>query len=412
MKKSSKKKEEKLEKKSKPGKGSAEHVEFSIGIAGRIILVVIVFGLGYIFAASGVFHSDVEKKMNIFLRTVLFFLAQATATDLFVTLFLQIGRRINGESGETSWGPTEEESTVNDCTRPWPPAELLSPELKKFATLRGQPFFLNHVTGRRRCKDACMRVGMNVASLLTVAFMCYYIDNRTLGSLGLVLDWRFCSETLVGLVVGVSIVSFMFLVELYAGWLHFLQFFEVFDRSENFAVCIFWDVVFHLNVSLNEELPVRGWMLYNIAEACARYLEMSPAVAFIVAMVVQSSFFVAMHLTSPGGMQLKSMLNIFIGGIAGGLNVLLTGGRLGFALGWHFGWNISMGNVYGLSTSGIPISATFVSVAPHPEKKDQHGGVFGPEGGVVSPFAYSLGILLLIATYGVSDVMPIELFTS
>lgn len=24
--------------------------------------------------------------------------------------------------------------------------------------------------------------------------------------------------------------------------------------------------------------------------------------------------------------------------------MLFTGGRLGFALGWHFGWNISMGN--------------------------------------------------------------------
>ena len=51
-------------------------------------------------------------------------------------------------------------------------------------------------------------------------------------------------------------------------------------------------------------------------------------------------------------------LNIFVGGMAGGLNVLLTG-RLGFALGWHFGWNISMGNVFGRSTSGIPISASW-----------------------------------------------------
>jgi hypothetical protein len=59
------------------------------------------------------------------------------------------------------------------------------------------------------------------------------------------------------------------------------------------------------------------------------------------------------------------MLNIFIGGLAGGLNVLCTG-NLGFSLGWHFGWNISMGNVFGLSTSGIPISATFISVLPHP----------------------------------------------
>merc|ERR1712060_99953 len=110
-----------------------------------------------------------------------------------------------------------------------------------------------------------------------------------------------------------------------------------------------------------------------------------------------------MHLQSPGGTTFQSMLGIFVGGMAGGLNVLCTGGRLGFALGWHFGWNISMGNVFGLSTSGIPISATFVAVAPHPEKQHLHGGVFGPEGGLVSPAAYLLGIIMLGSIYGVPD---------
>merc|ERR1711959_212331 len=99
-------------------------------------------------------------------------------------------------------------------------------------------------------------------------------------------------------------------------------------------------------------------------------------------------------------MRLQSMINIFVGGMAGGLNVLFTGGRLGFTLGWHFGWNISMGNVFGLSTSGIPISASFIGVAPHPEKVALHGGVFGPEGGVVSPVAYCLGMATLVASYG------------
>merc|ERR1712238_413347 len=75
----------------------------------------------------------------------------------------------------------------------------------------------------------------------------------------------------------------------------------------------------------------------------------------------------------------------------------------GFTLGWHFGWNITMGNILGLSTSGIPISATFVSVAPVPGKEHLHGGVFGPEGGVVAPAAYGLGVLLLYLIYGVPD---------
>merc|ERR1719198_208881 len=101
------------------------------------------------------------------------------------------------------------------------------------------------------------------------------------------------------------------------------------------------------------------------------------------------------------------MTNIFMGGVAGGLNVLFTGGRLGFSLGWHFGWNITMGNVLGLSTSGIPISATFVSVAPVPDKEHLHGGVFGPEGGAIAPAAYCLGVVLLALIYGVPDAASV-----
>ena len=41
-------------------------------------------------------------------------------------------------------------------------------------------------------------------------------------------------------------------------------------------------------------------------------------------------------LSQPGLVASHSVANIFIGGIAGGLNVLLTG-SLAFSLGWHFG---------------------------------------------------------------------------
>jgi len=363
-----------------------------------------VFGFGYALAASGSLHS-VEKRMGILPRAIFFIIAQAVSVDFFVVIFLQIGRRLCREEPATSWEPRPEETSIHDSSIAWPATELLSDELKKFATKRGQPFSLNHVTGKQRCKDACMRVGMNLGSTFTVWFMCSFMDNRSFASLGMTLDSPFYTDAVIGLAVGVAIVAFIFVVELLAGWLQYLQTFEVFDRSENFSLCIFWDVVFHLNVALNEELPVRGWLLYNLADACAVNLLLHPKAAFLIATVAQSLFFVAMHLPSPGGTKPQSMINIFVGGMAGGLNVLFTGGRLGFALGWHFGWNISMGNVFGLSTSGIPISATFISVAPHPEKQALHGGVFGPEGGLVSPVAYFLGIVLLFLIYGMPTGM-------
>ena len=95
-------------------------------------------------------------------------------------------------------------------------------------------------------------------------------------------------------------------------------------------------------------------------------------------------------------------------------------------------WNMMMGHVLGLSTSGIPMSAKIVSVVPHPAKAALHGGRFGPEQRCVgsppqsrrpsrgrqlpitlspvcvlcgprsplAPLAYALGVAMLLAFYG------------
>ena len=76
----------------------------------------------------------------------------------------------------------------------------------------------------------------------------------------------------------------------------------------------------------------------------------------------------------------------------------MTGG-LAFAMGWHFGWNITMGHLLGLSTSGIPMSSKLVSVVPHPKKAALHGGRFGPEQSPLAVPAYLLGVLLLFILY-------------
>eukprot|EP00747_Dinoflagellata_sp_TGD_P022104 gnl/TRDRNA2_/TRDRNA2_128905_c0_seq1.p1 gnl/TRDRNA2_/TRDRNA2_128905_c0~~gnl/TRDRNA2_/TRDRNA2_128905_c0_seq1.p1 ORF type:complete len:413 (-),score=61.11 gnl/TRDRNA2_/TRDRNA2_128905_c0_seq1:50-1288(-) len=370
---------------------------------GATMTVTVIFGLGYAISASGMFELEGEGKLSLWLRVPFFFIAQGVAPHFFVVILLKLGKALIGETRGLSWEPTQGSKSQHDATIPWPQESLLSSELKDFASKTGQPFCLNHVTGRQRCHDMVVRIGMSLGSTFTVWFMCTFMDRRTLSSIGMTLDRPFFADALFGMAVGVFIVAVMFAVELHAGWLQFLQFFEVFDRRESFIRCIFYDVVFHLNVALNEELPMRGWILYNIAQALGQSWGLTPVMAFLGSMLVQSGFFVVMHLPSPGGTEMRSMANIFVGGMAGGLNVLLTGGRLGFALGWHFGWNISMGNVFGLSTSGIPISATFVAVAPHPEKVHLHGGVFGPEGGVVAPAAYGLGIVLLALLYGLPD---------
>merc|ERR1712113_386627 len=104
-----------------------------------------------------------------------------------------------------------------------------------------------------------MRFGMAVGSLLSVFCTSVWLDQRPLSVMGLTLDGPFWRELGVGFFVGCTIVSAMFAVELKMGWIQCLRFFEVFRKADSFAKCIFWDVVFHINVAINEEIPVRGW---------------------------------------------------------------------------------------------------------------------------------------------------------
>ena len=119
------------------------------------------------------------------------------------------------------------------------------------------------------------------------------------------------------------------------------------------------------------------------------------AVAIATSIILQSTLFALMHVHSPGS-TMVSLINLFIGGAAAALNVMASGG-VWLGIGWHFGWNITMGHILGRTTSGIPMSCAVVSVVPRPALPGKasyvkyHGGTFGPEMGVLAPLAYAMG---------------------
>ena len=155
-------------------------------------------------------------------------------------------------------------------------------------------------------------------------------------------------------------------------------------------------------MAVHEEVSHRGWLLVNTAHAWVDHFGVSPAVAMALSVAVQAILFAMAHVGSPGASR-AGLTNLVIGGTVGALNVFLTGG-LSFALGWHFGWNITMGHLLGLSTSGIPMSAKYVSVVPHPRKAKLHGGQFGPEQSPLAAVAYLLCAVLLVFFYGSSGL--------
>lgn len=158
-------------------------------------------------------------------------------------------------------------------------------------------------------------------------------------------------------------------------------------------------------------IRLRGWMFSLgcrglLPTATQWFLNPSHAATFaiLLSITLQSSLFALLHAHSPGSTRI-SLLNLFIGGIAASWNVMATGGSIWLGIGWHFGWNIMMGHILGRSTSGVPMSCALISVLPRPSSSYviYHGGMFGPEQGILAPMAYVLGMGMVFWVYGWGD---------
>mmetsp|Transcript_11487 Transcript_11487/g.24510 ORF Transcript_11487/g.24510 Transcript_11487/m.24510 type:complete len:394 (-) Transcript_11487:167-1348(-) len=294
-----------------------------------------------------------------------------------------------------------------------------------------QPYYLNHVRGSTRIRHASQRLAAAVGTLFASYLLCSYSSSSLLTLSDIGLHVSSFQQVLIdfgcGFGVGSCIVLLMFACEWRMGWIRIVGFWENVVKEEVFWINFGWDVLFHLGVSFNEEVMLRGWMftlgchgLLTFEQFRSYHPSTAANIAITSSILLQSTLFAFLHISSPGSSAI-SLLNLFLGGIAASLNVMVApGGSLWLGMGWHFGWNISMGHVLGRSTSGIPMSCKVVSVIPRPiavsssslpssldekEKKrisyeKYHGGTFGPEQGVLAPLAYLLGMVMVVWLYG------------
>eukprot|EP00574_Skeletonema_japonicum_P003370 CAMPEP_0201726234 /NCGR_PEP_ID=MMETSP0593-20130828/9335_1 /ASSEMBLY_ACC=CAM_ASM_000672 /TAXON_ID=267983 /ORGANISM="Skeletonema japonicum, Strain CCMP2506" /LENGTH=474 /DNA_ID=CAMNT_0048217705 /DNA_START=62 /DNA_END=1483 /DNA_ORIENTATION=+ len=290
--------------------------------------------------------------------------------------------------------------------------QKLSNATTKHKASAQQPYYLNHVRGSTRIRQASQRIGAAMGSILASYMICHLSAAKmTLQDVGWTFPWV-VQDLAWGFLIGSSIVTISFIMEVCLGWIKIVAFFQTVVPNELFVINFLWDVLFHVGVSINEELMLRGWMFTLgcrgiLAMAFDWFEESSTAATFsiIASIILQSSLFSFLHLHSPGSTHV-SLLNLFLGGIAASINVMVAGGSLWLGTGWHFGWNIFMGHVLGRSTSGIPMSCACIDVIPRPKLSDKkcyetyHGGTFGPEQGVLAPLAYLIGILLVVFVYG------------
>ena len=218
-----------------------------------------------------------------------------------------------------------------------------------------------------------------------------FLDGRPFSGFGLRLDRAWWSDLGFGLLLGALLMTGIFLVQLAAGWVGVTGSF-VGVEGDAFFPAILAPAALFVCVGFYEELVSRGYQLTNLAEGLNGGA-VGPKGAIVLAWVLSSSVFAAVHLFNPNTGVL-STLNIFLAGMMLGAGYVLTG-RLAIPIGLHTTWNFFQGNVFGFPVSGLDlVDATFLSTRQTgPDLLT--GGPFGPEAGLLAPAAMAVGVGLI-----------------
>lgn len=134
--------------------------------------------------------------------------------------------------------------------------------------------------------------------------------------------------------------------------------------------------------ALVEEVAFRGYAFQRLRDA------VGPTVATLLLAAV----FGLVHLNNPHG-GWPAVFVTMLAGIMLSVAYLQTR-SLWMAWGLHFGWNASMGVLFGLPVSGLDFSSV---VQAHPGLPFWlTGGLYGPEASVLAPFVVLAGIAVVV----------------
>lgn len=236
-----------------------------------------------------------------------------------------------------------------------------------------------------------------IITILTVWLAGRFLDKRPFADFGLKLNAAWWLDFAFGLFLGAVLMLLIFLVERAAGWVTVSGTFVTSNPARSFALIIAAQVVIYVCVGIQEELFSRGYQLTNLAEGFNNVKGIGPAGAIIIATLLSSMVFGALHIGNPNA-TLVSTINLIVAGVFLAAGYLLTG-RLAIPIGLHITWNFFQGNVFGFPVSGTGHGATFIDVAQSgPDLWT--GGAFGPEAGLIGIIAMLLGIgLTALWTY-------------
>lgn len=212
--------------------------------------------------------------------------------------------------------------------------------------------------------------------MIGVTFLfCRFIEKRKLTTLGF-RKGNILPEYLVGALIGGGMLTAVVGIEYLCGAVRF--------TPGNFSIGIWLLYLLGFMIQgASEEILCRGYLMTSIARK-------SPMWAAILA---NSLIFAVLHLLNPG-MNVIAFVDIFLSGCIFSVYVARRGNLWG-ACAMHTFWNFCLGNVFGINVSGMPITTSILFTEELEGNSLITGGVFGLEGGIVSPIV-QLAVLLLM----------------
>ena len=248
------------------------------------------------------------------------------------------------------------------------------------------------VSGNSWLQNSVEQPAVAVGFLLALWLSIRFIDRRPREDFGLGFTggawWR---DLGVGLGLGTTLMSLIFLVQYWAGWITITDFAITDIAGVSFGVAVFGQLLRAVGTSFFEELLLRSYLLRILAEGLTGdHISRKNAVLF--AWVFTSAIFGVLHLGSPNA-NLLVALNIVFAGLFLGFGMVYTG-SLAIPIGIHISWNFIQVTILGFGSSGRSVNTSLLVIdANGPEL--WAGGSFGPEGGLLSLGAFGFGIFLV-----------------
>jgi uncharacterized protein len=197
----------------------------------------------------------------------------------------------------------------------------------------------------------------------------YFIDRRSIVSLGLPIHKKMIWDFLFGVCLSACLMLFIFLVMSATGWLEWngVSFGKI--PINEIVVKVGIAVLTFFLVGWGEELLMRGYLMLNIRDG----------INLVWGVILSSLIFSFAHATNPG-YNWQAMVGLFLAGLFFAFAALRSKG-LWLPIGLHIGWNFFEGTFFGFSVSGLE---TFRLIQPSLQGPNLWtGGSFGPEAGII-----------------------------